>query len=179
MRSHCTQMNVIFFDSIDINATYIASRPHEIFDYTFKITPLPHIGDTSILSMKLQAIDSLPNGCDILFKGYCMEFLTGPEPIYDKVDIGDVFDMKIRFVPAPVRDGHRIVFILSDIDRANIRNGSYQLIPLKLIFDNDGTLRYVSQSGFPGLTDDRLPDAFPPEENKGDLTKTLKLYRKH
>lgn len=175
--SRCTQMNVIFFDSSIVKTDYYINRPRDIFNYNLKISPLPKIGDTSNLDIQLIAIKGLPNGCDLLIDGYYMEYLSQPKPIHRTVNIGDKIDLNIRFVPARVRDGHKIVIKLSDLSMSNLRDGLQQVTPLKFIFDNDGNLRYLSHSGFPGMTEDKLPDAFPPKESSQNLPKKIRLKR--
>ena len=85
-----------------------------------------------------------------------------PSRIDYPISMGQNVKLELGFIPEKVRavNGINIEFSMGSSIKERIAN--FQRIHCSFIFNNDGTLRYISTDGLDLIPDDRLPNDFPP-----------------
>ena len=158
-------VNYFYMDSIVYK--YIARNVEsELFNYHMVITPLPKIGDTSTITIYLNAAQDIPNGCDIRINGHCFEVIQNLQAIDYAIYEGQQVQLSFKFIPLPIEVGHWLSVTLSTESKKLYKKKEEHHIPLNLLFNDNGSLRYFSNiRSFNQLSKDRLPKGFFPKED--------------
>ncbi len=158
-----SKSRVFFFDKDSVYISqYLGPYDNELFKYNLIIKPIPKTGDSSTIYLNLKAIKDIVGGCDIRLIGNSISFMKIPSRIDYPISMGQNVKLELGFIPEKVRavNGINIEFSMGSSIKERIAN--FQRIHCSFIFNNDGTLRYISTDGLDLIPDDRLPQDFPP-----------------
>lgn len=157
---------VFFFDKDSVYIPqYLGPYDNELFKYNLIIKPIPKTGDSSTIYLNLKAIKDIVGGCDIRLIGNSISFMKIPSKVDYTILMDQNVELELGFIPGKVRARHSINIEFSMGSSIEERIANFQRIHCSFIFNNDGTLRYISTDGLDLIPDDRLPQDFPPPPN--------------
>ncbi len=153
--------HVTFFDqdSVRINHSTKGEVGINMFAGYCKIEPPFKIGEPSSVCFNIEMVESHADGLDLEISFGHMLVSDFPRPIKGPVYAGGTFELCMTVVPLPVRELHDIS--LSVYDEQGSPNK--EVISITSLFADDGTLRYISNSGLDFVEQDStlLPKSFP------------------
>ena len=162
IRERCNAIRpVTFFKDSVLLLQSPESRKAWPFECEIIIKPIPKIGDTSTIIYKLRSNQNIPKRCEAKFRFYNIDAI----PVTNKLDFPILKDQwtynELKFVPQKVRRGHKILLDYTECGDGTGKKSNRQSIKCGFVFNQDGTLRYVSTESLAGIPDDRLPGGFP------------------
>jgi hypothetical protein len=102
------------------------------------VEPLPQIGDTSGITCRMTALKDVLERVDIGMNARGIQIVQPPDPVIPPLLKGDQATAMATFVPLPVNGPHELTLTFS---LSPSHPG--QVIPLSLVFNDDGTLRFM------------------------------------
>jgi hypothetical protein len=155
-------------DSVIINQDP-HSRHHKPFGYKIVVEPIPRIGDTTVINYYLKANEDIPDGCEVDICARAMDYISTPERLNRMISKGENIHYTLKVVPKAVRNGHSVTLSLTYISSQDNFIHS-QTVPCCFLFDHDGLLRYVNNTGFDFVSREVFPSNLPWSNSKRDVT---------
>jgi hypothetical protein len=165
----CTQDWCTFFaeDSVYvIGPTYKTPPSGEAFSYSYSITPPFRIKDTSTVRYYLTSHHDFISDLQVEFIGAGVELVSPLHLLRGDISKGETVIYEVRVVPLAVRNIHDMRLLLEH-RRPEILQSSGNVILCETLFNDDGSLRFISDRWLMDVDSTMLPSAFPPLE-KGD-----------
>jgi hypothetical protein len=150
-------------DSIHIKPSSEASL-NSAFQYSVLIEPIPKIGDTSTVHYYLRANKDIPEGCDIIIGYWGIEVSSPPKAMAHHISKGEQVELSLKIIPMPINSELSLnLMITYGLDSRNRPNS--QSIANSFIFNNDSTLKLISDRPFPPFQEDLFPNKLQPRES--------------
>jgi hypothetical protein len=160
LTERCYPLRTFFFGNDSVWITqYPEERGSEAFEYEILISPIPGIGDTMTIRYFFTANLDIPDGCGLQIFAASVDVVSDPERLDYAIQEGQMIEYTLAIRPKAVRNEHTITLsILYDTPDGH-RHG--QTVSCRFVFNEDGSLRYVNNSGFDPARKDIYPESFP------------------
>jgi hypothetical protein len=165
----CTPDWCTFFngDSVTIgNLSAAPPVPGEAFAVSYTISPILRIGDTSEVRYYLQPHSDFLSEWEVQLVVEGMELVSPLPSLTAAMEKGEIMVYDFRVVPLAVREVHEMTLNFENKQPAT-GAVSYNIISCYSVFNNNGSLRFITHRPFTDFDSTLLPTAFRPLE-KGD-----------
>ena len=140
-----------------IQSTTLPQSPYNLFKYDTKVEPTFRVGDTSTVIFNLESLknNSMVSNTRITVNNF--EVISFSPTFPDFISIGDSNSFFITVVPQPANAQHSITLFLEHPYEHNPNRIVSQIIGCRAIFNDDGSLRFVSEESIAIVKKDILP----------------------
>jgi len=145
--------------------------PREAISYHYTISPPFRIGDTSTVRYYLTTNYSLTSDSEVQLGTSGMKLVSNLMPVRGGINKGETLEYEIQIVHLDVRDVHKLFLRLIHMP-AQGGDTCYSDIACYSLYNNDGSLRLVSDRTLWDVDSTLLPTAFRPmgEGDREEIT---------
>lgn len=137
------RVNFIKGDTI-ILKQYPQRKNSFAFEYEVIITPIPKIGEVSNITYRFTANENLPYGSNLDISTTGFNVLSQPRKLDKAINKDDYFEYSFDIKPEPINGENLIVMHFEYASESASSGISSQTIPIGFIFENDSTLKFIS-----------------------------------
>lgn len=167
-------LRTYYFDKAGDQINFkIQNSSSRLFNSEITLSPIPQIGDTSNIIIRMRSNTDTNNGLVQLLRTENMEVVSFPEVIDYSIIRDQVIDCYLQFVPLPINSDITLsIQFISDDILSEVRKNEYRL-SLVMLFNNDGTLRYINDESLSNK-ENYIPTSFETVKKKRHFYKVPK-----
>ncbi len=141
-------LNTFYFEEDSIFLNYNHPTKNRPFMYEVTIKPIPKIGDTSTVHVRLIANTDFPNGLDLELISGRVNIVSNPNYVDYPILKNQVIDLNFDIVPDSFNLRHGFhLFAYNDILNKSDHKKEYHM-SINFLFNEDGSLRFVLDQAF-------------------------------
>ncbi|MEE8576032.1 MAG: hypothetical protein V3T31_02145 [candidate division Zixibacteria bacterium] len=169
-----SRLNVFSSDSLEITGLL------EVAFERIHVAPIPRIADTSTVVLTFGSPRSSPDGVDIEIRTQHIVLASKPAVIDRAVSRGETLEISFDIVPTAACNVQSFEVLLFYRPAGSTKNGErLEIIEVSAIFEDDGSLRRISEKSLQYIEQQQSPETFPIAADDGHHSySTIRVTKK-